>query len=65
MYAQALAAEGAKLVLCDLTDPASVAHEIEAGGGEALSRAADITSAAAVSALVDAAVARFGTIMRS
>jgi NAD(P)-dependent dehydrogenase (short-subunit alcohol dehydrogenase family) len=62
IYAHALVAEGAKLVLCDLTDPASVAHEIEAAGGSALSRAADITSAEAVGSLVDAAVERFGTI---
>ena len=62
VYAHALAAQGAKLALCDLDDPRAVADEIERDGGAALSRAADVTSPAAVRALVDAAVERFGTI---
>jgi NAD(P)-dependent dehydrogenase (short-subunit alcohol dehydrogenase family) len=62
VYARALAAHGAKLVLCDVTDPHGVVEEIEREGGEALSRAADVTSPGAVRALVDAAVERFGTI---
>lgn len=62
VYALGLAAEGASLVLCDLRDPADVARTIEADGGTALSRAADITDPKAVAALVAAAVERFGTI---
>ena len=62
VYAHGLAAEGATLALCDLRDPADVAAEIEAAGGKALSRAADITSPAAVSAFVAATVERFGTV---
>jgi NAD(P)-dependent dehydrogenase (short-subunit alcohol dehydrogenase family) len=62
VYAYGLAAEGAKLVLCDLKDPAAVAEQIAADGGEAISRAADITDPAAVKALVAAAQERFGTV---
>jgi len=62
VYANGLAAEGAKLALGDLRDPADVAREIEAAGGAALSRACDITSPAAVRAFVEATVARFGTV---
>jgi NAD(P)-dependent dehydrogenase (short-subunit alcohol dehydrogenase family) len=61
-YAQALAAEGALVSLCDLRDPQPVVREIEAGGGKAFSRAADITDANAVKAFVDATVERFGTV---
>lgn len=62
VYARGLAAEGAKLVLCDLTDPAAVAQQIVSEGGDAISRAADITDTAAVNALVAAAQERFGAI---
>jgi NAD(P)-dependent dehydrogenase (short-subunit alcohol dehydrogenase family) len=62
VYANGLAAEGAKLALCDLRDPADVAGAIESAGGQALSRACDITQPNAVRAFVDAAVARFGTV---
>jgi NAD(P)-dependent dehydrogenase (short-subunit alcohol dehydrogenase family) len=62
VYAHALAAEGAKLVLCDLSDPRGVAEAIEREGGQAVSRAADVTSPSAVRDLVHAAEERFGTI---
>jgi NAD(P)-dependent dehydrogenase (short-subunit alcohol dehydrogenase family) len=62
VYAHGLAAEGARLVLTDLSDPKGVASEIEAAGGEALSGAADITDASAVQALVAAAEERFGGV---
>jgi NAD(P)-dependent dehydrogenase (short-subunit alcohol dehydrogenase family) len=62
VYAHGLAAAGAKLALCDLRDPADVAGEIESAGGEALSRACDITSPDAVRAFVEATAARFGTV---
>ena len=62
VYARGLAAEGATLALCDLRDPADVAASIEAGGGKAISRAADITSSDAVGAFVAATVERFGTV---
>lgn len=61
-YAKALAAEGAALVLCDVTNPEELAGELRNGGASVLSRAADITSPAAVKALVDGATAEFGAI---
>jgi NAD(P)-dependent dehydrogenase (short-subunit alcohol dehydrogenase family) len=62
VYALGLAAAGARLALCDLRDPVDVAAQIEAAGGEALSRAADITSPQAVAAFVAATVERYGTV---
>jgi NAD(P)-dependent dehydrogenase (short-subunit alcohol dehydrogenase family) len=62
VYAQGLAAEGATLVLTDLFDPSAVAAEINAGGGSALSLAADITDAAAVESVVAAADREFGAV---
>jgi len=62
VYAHALAVEGARLVLTDLTDPAGVAREIASNGGQAISHAADITRADQVGAVMAAAVKAFGTI---
>jgi NAD(P)-dependent dehydrogenase (short-subunit alcohol dehydrogenase family) len=62
VYAQGLAGEGATLVLTDLFDPSAVAAEINAGGGSALSLAADITDAAAVETVVRAAETKFGAV---
>jgi len=62
VYARALAAEGARLSICDLTEPRSVADEIRAAGGEAISLVTDVTSSAAVAALVKATVAAYGTV---
>ena len=62
IYANALAAEGAKVVLTDLNDPAAVAGEIASNGGQAISHAADITNSGQVAAVVSAAVKAFGTI---
>jgi NAD(P)-dependent dehydrogenase (short-subunit alcohol dehydrogenase family) len=62
VYARGLAAEGALLVLTDLTDPTVVVAEIEGAGGTAFSRAADVTDARTVAALVAAAEERFGAV---
>jgi NAD(P)-dependent dehydrogenase (short-subunit alcohol dehydrogenase family) len=62
VYAHALAAEGASVSLCDLTDPASVVADIKAKGGQAMSQAADVTSTDAVRSLVAATKAAFGSI---
>ena len=62
VYAKALAAEGARLSLCDLTEPRSVADEIRAAGGQAISMVTDVTSPAAVAAMVKATVDAFGTV---
>jgi NAD(P)-dependent dehydrogenase (short-subunit alcohol dehydrogenase family) len=61
-YALGLAEAGAKVALLDVYDPAPVAEEIRARGGEAISGAADVTSTAAVAAVVTAAEQRFGAI---
>ena len=62
VYAQALAAEGARLSLCDLQEPRAVADAIRAAGGQAISMVADVTSSSAVAALVKATVAAYGTV---
>ena len=59
-YATALAAEGAKVALCDLKAPDDVAKAIENAGGEAIARACDVTDRAAVEALAAATEQRFG-----
>lgn len=58
------AALGAQVVVADLNGDgaAAVAGEIERAGGTALAHAVDLTVEAEVQALVDAAVARFGTV---
>jgi NAD(P)-dependent dehydrogenase (short-subunit alcohol dehydrogenase family) len=61
-YAKALAAEGARVTLCDLTEPRSVADEIRAAGGQAISMVTDVTSPAAVAAMVKATVDAYGTV---
>lgn len=61
-YAKALAAEGAKVVLCDLNTPNETAAAIHAEGGSALALACDVTDGAAVQAMVEAAVAEFGGV---
>ena len=55
---------GASVVAADLSEDAvvAVADEIESSGGAALARVADLTVEDDVVALVDAAVARFGTV---
>ncbi|MGC9163651.1 MAG: beta-ketoacyl-ACP reductase [Thiomonas sp.] len=62
--ARKFAAEGASLVLCD-RNPAtldSVAAELRAAGTPVLAQALDVSDRAAFSALVEAAIARFGQI---
>jgi len=61
-YAKALAAEGAKLGLCDLKAPDAVVKEITAAGGEALSLACDVTDARAVANLAAETERAFGGI---
>ncbi|HEY1224979.1 MAG TPA: SDR family NAD(P)-dependent oxidoreductase [Brevundimonas sp.] len=72
-HALALAARGAKVVVNDLggardgsggsaTAAESVVAEIEAMGGEAMANAASVTDYAAVQAMVDAAIARWGQV---
>jgi 3-oxoacyl-[acyl-carrier protein] reductase len=63
--ALALAAQGAAVVInarSSREEALAVAAEIEAAGGQALVQIADVTDEAAVQAMVDAAVARFGRL---
>jgi NAD(P)-dependent dehydrogenase (short-subunit alcohol dehydrogenase family) len=62
VYARALAAEGARLSVCDLREPRETADAIRAAGGQAISMVADVTSPAAVAALVAATVEAYGTV---
>jgi NAD(P)-dependent dehydrogenase (short-subunit alcohol dehydrogenase family) len=72
-HALALAARGAKVVVNDLGSSRdgvggssaaaeAVVAEIVAAGGEAMANGASVTDAAAVQAMVDAAVARWGSV---
>lgn len=72
-HALALAARGAKLVVNDLggardgsggstTAAEAVVAEIEAAGGEAIANAASVTDFAAIQAMVDQAVAKWGRV---
>lgn len=56
------AAEGAAVVLADRDDAAPVAAAIEADGGRAIATRTDVTSAASLDAMVEAALTTFGTI---
>lgn len=62
VYAKALAAEGARVALCDITPPDACVAEITAAGHEAMGAVCDITDAAAVGAFVAGVKARFGPI---
>ena len=61
--ARVLAAEGARLALCDI-DPAieGLAAELEAGGANVVAELADVREAADVRRFVDAAITRFGRV---
>jgi len=61
-YARGLAAAGARVSICDTLDPSAVVAEIEAAGGTAIGRIADITRAADMAALASATAEAFGGI---
>jgi len=63
-HALALARHGARVVVNDLSEPGAsdVAAEIVAAGGEAVACVCSVTDRAAVFAMVDDAVARWGSI---
>jgi NAD(P)-dependent dehydrogenase (short-subunit alcohol dehydrogenase family) len=61
-YALALAAEGARVVICDLQAPEHTADAIRAQGGTALAIACDVTDGAAVKAMVDGAIEAFAGV---
>jgi NAD(P)-dependent dehydrogenase (short-subunit alcohol dehydrogenase family) len=61
-YAKALAAEGARVSVCDLDLPDAVVEAIRAAGGDAIGRICDVSDAKAVAALVEATEAAFGGV---
>jgi NAD(P)-dependent dehydrogenase (short-subunit alcohol dehydrogenase family) len=61
-YARALAGQGAAVVLADVADPKAVGGEIEAAGGRALARIADVSDSASVAELVRLCLDAFGRI---
>jgi NAD(P)-dependent dehydrogenase (short-subunit alcohol dehydrogenase family) len=61
-YAKALAAEGAKVSLCDVEPVDAIVKEIRAEGGEAIGSICDVTDAAAVERLVLATANAFGGV---
>ena len=61
-FAKSLAGEGAKVVIADVADGAPVAAAIGAQGGTAIFIATDVSSRAAVEAMVETALGRFGRI---
>src|ERR1700722_15550963 len=62
--ARRFGAEGMKLVLADVDEPALAAApaELKAAGHEVLPHRTDVSKAEEVQALADAAVARFGAV---
>lgn len=61
-YARALAAEGARVSLCDLQAPDAVVDEIGGRGGQAMGRVTDVTDPGAVATLVRETEAAFGRV---
>jgi len=61
-YAKSLAAEGARVSVCDLRSPDEVVAAILHAGGEAIGSVCDIVDAAAVASLVRQTADKFGTI---
>jgi len=58
-YAEALAAEGARVCVADVLDAEPVAAAIRGAGGQAIAAACDVTDPASVRAMVDATVRAF------
>ena len=61
-FARGLAAEGAAVSICDLDDASAVVAAIRAAGGTAMATVTDVSSAAAVGALVAATEKAFGGV---
>ncbi|MGI9221316.1 MAG: SDR family NAD(P)-dependent oxidoreductase [Woeseiaceae bacterium] len=61
-YAEALAAEGAKVVVTDIQDTDDAVAAIKAAGGEAIGLNTDVTSDESLQAMVDQTEAAFGPI---
>ena len=61
-HAEFLAARGASVVVNDIAGADAVAAEIVAGGGTAIASAADISTPDGAAAVIDAAMAAYGTV---
>lgn len=61
-FAQALAAEGARVSLCDLRAPEATVAAIRQAGGEAMGAVCDVTDPAAVARMVAGTEERFGRV---
>jgi NAD(P)-dependent dehydrogenase (short-subunit alcohol dehydrogenase family) len=61
-YARGIAAEGASVVVNDISDPAALVSEITDAGGKALGIVADVTDQKAVDAMVRQTVEAFGKL---
>jgi len=61
-FAEALAAEGARVCACDIQSPDKVVTRIRDAGGEAIGSISDVTDPQSVARLVEETLARFGTI---
>lgn len=61
-YAVAMAAEGASILACDVSDCSATVAEVEAAGGRIASVVTDITDMSNCTAMADAAVKTFGRI---
>jgi NAD(P)-dependent dehydrogenase (short-subunit alcohol dehydrogenase family) len=59
-YARGMAAEGARVVVADVLDPAPVVDGIRSAGGEALGTRTDVTDDASLAAMVKSATDGFG-----
>lgn len=62
VYAQALAAHGAAVAVCDLRDPMPLLAEVAVGGGTVAGEIVDVTDAKAVAAFTKGVADRFGGI---
>lgn len=61
-YAEALAAEGAKVVVTDIQDTDEAVEAVKVAGGEAIGLNTDVTSDESLQSMVDAAESSFGPI---
>ena len=61
-YAKALAAEGARVSVCDLDPPDAVVQAICDGGGKAIGRIWDVSDPKGVAALVEATEQAFSSV---
>lgn len=62
VYAQALAAEGARVCVSDVLDTGDVAAAVASAGGEAISNRADVTDPGACEAMVAETLSAFGSV---